>query len=220
MLVICFSVVFYAPIIPAITIVGIITGIIMYWVLKIVILRRNAVKKQVDSKLLIYAVRILKLGILLNAAASFGFLWAVFDEFSYPTLVGLIIAIIYCFTPIRTFIIKKYVDKVDRDEEGEDYYKYEKTFLHYDVHNPLTRAQGIQRLHGNSLKNSIRRAILQKLENRAREAGVKELYNLSQDSLGLRDLDLLMYAKDRQFMTQHQRPSHSNSSSSPSRAKH
>lgn len=95
MLVFSFTVLFYSPIAPGITIIGIVSTFVLFWVSKVIILRRSVVKKQIDGALLIEAIMILKLCALVHAATNIIFLGAVFDSVKAPSVVGLCVAALF-----------------------------------------------------------------------------------------------------------------------------
>jgi len=142
---------------PGITLVGIIGMAIMYWVIKIVILRRNVIKKQIDGSLLINTMGLLKFGVFMFGLMNYYFLDSVFDRTLYFSYITLIISIFFLILPIRPFLINKFVtyEKVEQ-HEGLTYYDYYENFMHYDLYNPVTIYKGLGRLEGNDLPSQMR----------------------------------------------------------------
>lgn len=128
----------------------------MYWVLKVLLLRRMAIKKAISAKLLVEVVEIMKLGILCNAVMAFIFFTSQFNHFSVPSVLALIVAGLFTVLPVKRVLIKFFVKGVERDKNGT-YFDVYKTFKHYDLQNPITKSNAISRLEGNSLRDAIRR---------------------------------------------------------------
>lgn len=93
MLVFCFIILFYMPLFPGITVIGIIGSFLLYWSLKIILLRRSVVKKQIGSSLIVNAVKILKIGSFIHAITNLIFLRTVFDSYRAPSIITLIVSI-------------------------------------------------------------------------------------------------------------------------------
>lgn len=149
------TILFYSPIMPGITVLGIIGSSILYWVLKIVILKRNVIMRQIDWKLVINTSRILKIGIFTNALTNLIFLSSLFSFASPPSIITLIVSITFCCLPVRSFLIKRFVSPVDRAKDDKTYYDYSNGFQHYDLCNPVTAEKALQRLQHNTTKEHI-----------------------------------------------------------------
>ena len=149
------TILFYSPIMPMITLIGIIGSTLLYWVLKVVILRRNVIMRQIDSKLVINTSRILKIGILTYALTNLIFLSSLFKEAYPPSIIGLIVAIMFTILPIRSMLIDRYVLPVNRQINDKSYYSLIKCFQHYDLSNPVTAERALLRLQMSQKKKNL-----------------------------------------------------------------
>jgi hypothetical protein len=87
-------------------------------------------------------------------------------------------------------LLKYLVRDVNRENEDDSYYKYCKSFKHYDLMNPITRESGLKRLEGTSLQDNIRRCILRKLQRKVgEEKGIKNAGEIVNEALGAEGLD-------------------------------
>ena len=195
-LVFVFSILFFAPIIPGLSIFGIIGSIIIYWVYKILILRRLTIKKSFSSKLLIYCTNILKYAILLNGIMGFCFFNFITDDVSRLSILSLIFSILFVIIPFKNKMIKYFVKEVDRNDGGS-YSKNIRKFKHYDILNPVTKAQGQSRLDGHSLRDAIIRAMIKILERKIdSKENDYQLNNVARDGFGVDGLDTLLASQD------------------------
>jgi hypothetical protein len=158
-LVFVFTILFFAPLVPGLTIYGIIGSIAMYWVLKYLIIRRKIVKRNISASLIVRASGFLKFGVLANSFCGFIFFQALLDRPSLPLQLNLALGIAFFVLPIQTSLmtwLNKHGQKTNEEEE-EDYEYFSKDLKHYDMKNPITRALAINRLRGKSLMNSVRK---------------------------------------------------------------
>lgn len=157
MLVFAFVILFYIPLMPGLNFIGVVGVISLYWTLKIVILRRNVVRKQLDGKLLIHSVGILKLTAFIYAFLNLWSFYKVFHRVDTPSLMGIVIASLFMILPVRSYLVRKYTQEQNMFNKTKTYYSCFKALKHYDVHNPVTSFSGLQRLKGRNLKDAIRR---------------------------------------------------------------
>ena len=162
-IVFCLTIIFYLPLIPGLSVIGIFGMVAFYWILKVLVLRRMAIKKSVSAKMLINASSNMKFVVLSNAIMAFLFFNILLQRISIPAIISLIISSIFFLLPVQEILSKRFVKAVDRDNSGtyEDYFK---KFKHYDLLNPVTKARGESRLEGKSLRDAIRRWILTRLK--------------------------------------------------------
>jgi len=173
-LVFTFNILFFAPIIPGLVIIGIIGIIVLYWVMKYLMISRQIVKYALSSKLVITATEFIKVGILANAIMAFYFYSRLLNRLSIPATIQLTISLIFFVVPIKRIIIKRYYTK----EGEEDFRKFEEVsagLRHYDVTNPVTRSLGFSRLEGKRFQDVIRRCIIKKLKNSVAQGGGLEV---------------------------------------------
>jgi hypothetical protein len=174
MLVFSFTILFFSPVIPGLTIIGIGGTVLLYILQKVVILRRKIVRRQLDGKLFENGIDILQLGVVTNAITALIFFNNLLDDFSVILLINLIITGLYLILPVKRCLLKLFVKEVERSGDDDNYFKYYKSFNHYDLMNPITKESGLKRLEGNSLQDSLRKWILRKLQKKVgEETGVK-----------------------------------------------
>ena len=89
-----------------------------------------------------------------------------------------------------------FVKDIDRDDE-DCYTNYIKKFKHYDLLNPVTKAQAQSRLDGHSLRDAIIRWIIKKIEQKVK---VKDndyvLNSIKSDNFGIDGLDALLQTQE------------------------
>lgn len=198
-LVFIFTILFFSPLVPGLTIFGIVGSLGMYWVLKFLIIRRKSIKRNISASLIMRVSGVLKFGVLANSICGFFFFSSLLNHGSMPLLLNFIIGILFFVLPIQTSLIK-YFNKQgqkanENEEDDEDYDKFAKDLKHYDLQNPITRALAISRLKGHSLMNSIRKAILLKLKNKVQAKGAYEIEDAQDDNLGVGGLQALILMK-------------------------
>lgn len=157
------TIMFYLPLIPGLSFVGIVGMVTFYWILKVLILRRMAIKKAVSAKMIMNASSLMKFVVLSNAIMAFLFFNFLLSRISIPAIISLVVSSIFFLLPVQKILIDKFVKGVDRDSSGT-YDQYFKKFKHYDLLNPVTKARGESRLQGKSLRDAIRRWILNRLK--------------------------------------------------------
>lgn len=198
-LVFIFTILFFAPLVPGLTIFGIVGSLAMYWVLKFLIIRRKSIKRNISASLILRVSGVLKFGVLANSICGYFFFSSLLNHRSVPLLLNFIIGILFFVLPIQTSLMKyfnKQGQKVnDNEEDDEDYEKFSKDLKHYDLQNPITRALAISRLKGHSLMNSVRKAILLKLKNKVQAKGAYEIEDAQDDNLGVGGLQALILMK-------------------------
>lgn len=87
-----FTILFFAPLIPGLTLFGILGSIFLYWTLKILMLRRKIVKRKLGAKVIIRTTEAIKFGILANAILAYIFFEKLIKTRRTPVLVSLILA--------------------------------------------------------------------------------------------------------------------------------
>ena len=92
---------FYGPILPIVFPITILSIFAEYWVGKIVLIRRNCRPDDLGNDLDVYILRLVKLGVLIFAATSFGFNYQYNEEALAAGVIGVVIAIISIFTPFQ-----------------------------------------------------------------------------------------------------------------------
>jgi hypothetical protein len=184
-----FTVTFFSPIIPGLSLLGLIGSIGVYWILKFTILRRKIIKYALNGKFITRVSEGIKVGILLNAILAYVFFDKIFGRDSTANMIQLIIAAIFFVVPVRLILERIFVKEVEADEEPIDNYKDELT--HYDCKNPITKAMGMSRLQGNSLKATLTKWIIKKLENQVAIVGKIEIDRIETNSLGLPNFEAL-----------------------------
>lgn len=189
-----FTLLFYSSIIPGLAIFGIVCSVLTYWVLKVVLVRRKISKGNINADLFISWSNALAIGVLANAIMGFIFFERLTNQFSVSLILSLIISILFFILPVRRVLWKYFSKPVNRDDSST-YFDFYKKFQHYDIKNPVTKEQGIKRLEGKSLKNSIRKLILNKLLNRVSQIGVKKVEKIESRGFGLSGLKLLLCSK-------------------------
>jgi len=191
-LVFTFNILFFAPIIPGLVIIGIIGIIVLYWVMKYLMISRQIVKYALSSKLVITATEFIKVGILANAIMAFYFYSRLLNRLSIPATIQLTISLIFFVVPIKRIIIKRYYTK----EGEEDFRKFEEVsagLRHYDVTNPVTRSLGFSRLEGKRFQDIIRRCIIKKLKNSVAQGGGLEVWeDADTNTFGMGNIGLLV----------------------------
>ena len=157
-----FTIMFYLPIIPGLSIIGIIGSIWFYWILKIVILRRIAIKKSINAKMLINSANILRLVPLANGIMALLFFKYAFGKISIPAIIAVAASSLFFLVPIQKKLSTMFVKQAERSD-SDTYYDHWKTFKHYDLLNPVTKYAGESRLEGKSLNYAIRMWLIKKL---------------------------------------------------------
>ena len=113
--------------------------------------------------MLINASRLLKFVVLSNALMAFIFFSFLFDRISIPAIISLIASSLFFILPVQELVTKLFVKEIERGD-SENYFDHFKKFKHYDLLNPVTKARGESRLEGNSLRDAIRRCIINKIK--------------------------------------------------------
>lgn len=195
-LVFTFSILWFAPIIPGLSIFGIVLSICIYWVYKYLILRRMSIKKSFSAKLLTDWSNVIKYAIFMNAIMGFYFYVFIHKDMNSISIIVLVWAFLFIIVPVRPIIISSFVRKVER--EDNDYFdNYIKKFKHYDVQNPVTKAIGQSRIDGHSLRDAIIRCIIKVIEKRvSKKDNDFKLNNLRGDHFGVNGLNALLAADD------------------------
>jgi hypothetical protein len=145
MLVFCFTILFFAPLSPILTVIGIIGSILLLASFKVIWLKRNVVKHQIDYKLVLYTSRILKIGVFAFGLSNMIFFAILLETFSVPSILTFIQSTLFLLLPIRSFLIEKYVTPFNRND-GVEYREVSHKFKHYDLSNPITVMKAIKRL--------------------------------------------------------------------------
>ena len=113
--------------------------------------------------MLINASKIMKFVVLSNAIMAFIFFNFLLKRISIPAIISLVASSLFFLLPIEKFVTKLFVKEIERGDSG-NYYDYYKRFKHYDLLNPVTKARGASRLEGNSLRDAIRRWIINRIK--------------------------------------------------------
>jgi len=95
---------FYGPILPIVFPITILSIIAEYWVGKIVLLRRHCRPENLGNDLDVVILRLVKLGVLIFAATSFGFNYDYNEDSFLPGIIGLAIAVVSIFTPFQKLL--------------------------------------------------------------------------------------------------------------------
>ena len=186
-----FTIMFFAPLIPGLTIFGIFGSFTFYWVLKFLLTRRKIKKKNISADLILFASDTLKFGVLANSICGIFFFKPLVKGRNPALLLNFILGVLFFILPTKSVILYLFNRDSEDDEEG-DYYQFEKKLKHYDLENPVTRASGLSRLEGKSLKESIRKCILKVLIGRVEAKNEKKIEDAQTNAFGMEGLGMLI----------------------------
>lgn len=113
------SILFYSPIVPGLTLFGIFGSLALFWVLKILIIRRKIIRKNISANLVIRSAEIFRLAVLGNSICSYFFFSRLVDRGQVIFLLNLILGIMFSFLPVKYILFKTLGINDDNEEEGE-----------------------------------------------------------------------------------------------------
>ena len=188
------TILFYTPLVPGLTVYGIFGSILLYLVLKILIVRRKIILKNISANLVVRASHGFKMGVLANSIWGYFFFNRVLENESTLLSINLILGILFFILPSKRILFYIFRISDDEEEEGE-YEDWIKNFKHYDKQNPITQTAAISRLKGRTLKDGIARGILKKLKKSVEIQGKVAIEDVENNSLGIEGFGLLIDMK-------------------------
>lgn len=106
-------------------------------------------------------------------------------------LLNFIMGVCFFFLPTKSLVMYLFRRDTEEEEDG-DYTKYEKILKHYDLENPVTRASGLSRLEGKSLRENIRKCILKVLIKKVEAKDEKKIEDAQTNAFGMEGLGMLI----------------------------